>query len=281
MRNFFAFGILVLLALAACKNEKTGGFSSEKTNATSLSGFWVSADFCARAGKEGSVLKAMNNYNKPYAYAFGFDSSNPDSVSCFNGIEKWKMPVIYRKDTLEIPKADGRLSVYLVYDPETNKDLTLFDGTSGKTNINRYTLSKSQVVDGYTAFEMELNTMVMRGNFKSTSKNPYEVRFEPGGRLRGIDGYDKYKLCTGGDCVVMQDMDVVTFSSTEKPNSEKMFGYKFLGKRDTLQIFNLINQNPAEKANYVAGTVAHTLLNVRVAAPKTAPKPKDSQPASK
>ena len=273
MRKFFAFGILALLVFAACKNDKKGGYSAEITNATTLAGFWVPADFCARAAKEGSVLKVMNNYTRPYAYALGFDSAIPDSVTCFNGVEKWRMPVIFRKDTIEIPKADGKLSIFLVYDPETNKDLTMFDGTSGKTAINRFTLSKSQAMDGYTAFLLELNNLMMRGNFKSTSKGANEVRFEPGGRLRGIDGYDKYELCTGGDCVVMKDMDVITFSNSQKPDSETMFGFKFLGKRDTLQIYNLINQNPAEKGNYALGTIAHNLVNVRIASPKTAPKP--------
>lgn len=280
MRKFFASGVLVLLVLAACKNDhKSGGSSAEVTNAGTLAGYWVAVDFSARAAKEGSVLKAMNKYSKPYSYAFGFDSANPDSVSCYNGFENWKMPVVYRKDTIEIPKANGHLSVYLVYDPETNKDLTLFDGTNGKTEINRFTLSRAQVMNGYQAFMTALNSSMMKGNFQSTGKGAEQVRFMPSGKLDGMKGYDYYELCTGGDCVVMQDMDVIMLSNTKKPDSELMFGYRFSSKKDTLQIFNLINQNPAEKGAYVPGTVAHTLVNVKAPVPKVAPKPTTAPPS--
>ena len=261
MRTILAFGVLLLLTLAACKNDsKSNNSNAEQTSATTLAGFWVPIDFCARAGKEGSVLKAMNNYNKPYSYALGFDSANPDSVSCFNGFEKWKMPVIYRKDTLEIPNVNGNLSIYLIYDPETNKDLTMFNGVHGRTEINRYTLSRTQSMNGYEAFLTALNNSMMGGNFQSAGKGGEQVRFTPDGTVKGLKDYDKYELCTGGDCVVMQDLDVITMKDSKKPGSDQMFGYRFSAKKDSLLIYNLINQNPQEKGNYAVGTVAHTLV---------------------
>lgn len=268
MRNIFAFGILLLFAFSACKNDSSSAKSNaDVTNATTLAGFWVPIDFCSRAGKDGSVLRAMNGSSKPYAYALGFDSAIPDSVTCYNGFEKWRMPVMYRKDTLEIPKANGDLSIFLVYDPETNKDLTMFNSTHGRTEINRFTLSKAQVMDGYSAFLLALNNSMMGGNFQSTGKDGAQVRFTPDGLVKGLKGFDRYELCTGGDCVLMQDLDVMTMQDSQKPGSEQMFGYQFSAKKDSLQIFNLINNNPAEKGNYSKGSVAYSFIKKAAAAP--------------
>lgn len=264
MHKIFTFGVLLLLTLAACKNDnKTDRSDAEVTNATTLAGFWVPIDFCTRAGQMGSVLKGMNSSNKPYSYALSFDAALPDSVTCYNGSEKWRMPVIYKKDTLEIPKAHGDLSIYLVYDPTTNKDLTMFDGTSGSTELNRFTLSRAQVMDGYSAFLMALNNSMMGGNFHSTGKGNEEVRFATDGSIKGMQDFDHYELCTGGDCVLMQDMDVITMVNSQKKDSRQMFGYRFGVKKDTLFLYNLVNEKPEEKAVYVPGTVAHTFVKTK------------------
>lgn len=262
MHKFFALGVFILIALSACKqdNKGSGGSPNDDTSAGTLAGFWIPIDFCTRAGKSGSILKAINDGNKPYSYALSFDSANPDSVTCYNGSETWKMHVTYRKDTLEIKKAYGDLSIYLIYDPTDNKDLTMFDGTSGSTVLNRFILSKAQVMNGSDAFLTAANGNIMGGSFRASGKGAEEVRFITDGTIKGINDYDRYKLCVGGDCMVMTDMDVITLANSKKADSEKMFGYRFSAKKDTLLFYNLIDQNPAEKGGYVAGTVAQTYL---------------------
>lgn len=259
--KFFALGAFILFALSACQqNGKGSGNPLDETNASTLAGFWIPIDFCTRSGKAGSVLKAMNNSNKPYAYALSFNASNPDSITCYNGIETWKMKADYRDDTLEIKNAHGNLSIYLVYDPKDNKDLTMFDGTSGNTNLNRYILSKAKVLNGYEAFLTALNNSMMSGSFRSAGKGGGEVRFGTDGTIKGNKDFDLYQLCTGGDCAVMSDMDVITLRNSKKAGSDQMFGYVFSTKKDTLTFYNLINQNPAEKGNYAVGSVAQTYL---------------------
>ncbi len=265
MHKFFALGVFILIALSACKNDRKGsGNPLDQTNASTLSGFWIPIDFCTRAGKEGSVLKAMNTGNKPYAYALAFDGGNPDSVTCYNGFEKWRMKVDYRDDTLEIKKAHGDLSIYLVYDPKDNKDLLMFDGTNGSTELNRFILSKANVLNGYQAFLAALNKNIMNGSFRPIGKGAEEVRFGPEGTVKGLKDHDHYELCTGGDCMVMSDLDVITLSNTKKTGSEQMLGYRFSAKKDTLVFYNLINQNPAEKGSYAVGTIAQTYLKTTV-----------------
>ncbi len=264
INKVFALGLLILMLLSACKQDGSTGTSDPNgTNATTLQGFWVPIDFCTRAYKEGSILKAMNNSSKPYSYALAFDSSNPDSVTCFNGTETWKLHVKYRKDTLELEKAHGDLSVYLVYDPKDNKDLTMFNGTSGKTEMNRFILSKAQVMNGYTAFQVALNNSMLFGSFEALGKGTDPVRFIPNGSITGLKDYDRFELCTGGDCVLMTDMDVITLGNSKKPDADQMYGYRFSEKKDTFFVYNLINQNPAEKGVYATGKVAHTFLRIK------------------
>lgn len=258
---FFAFGAFILIALSACKQDgKSNGNPLDETNASTLSGYWVSVDFCSRAGKAGSILKTINGRNKPYAYALTFDGGNPDSVTCYNGFETWKMHVTYRKDTLEIKNAKGDRSIYLVYDPATNKDLTLFDGTSGSTQIDRFTLSKAKVKNGYSAFRTAINSSMMAGNFESTGKGAGPVRFGAEGNMTGYKDYDRYELCAGGDCFVLKDMDVISLRNSKKEDAEQMFGFRFSSKKDSLFLYNLINQNPEEKGAYVTGDIAQTFL---------------------
>jgi hypothetical protein len=130
-------------------------------------------------------------------------------------------------------------------------------------------------MDGYSAFLIALNNSVMGGNFKSASGE--QVRFAPDGTVKGLKGYDKYELCTGGDCVVMQNLDVITMKDSGKPDSQQMFGYRFSAAKDSLLIYNLINNNPAEKGNYSQGAVVHTLLKQGVKPAK--PVPPAQQPA--
>ena len=76
----------------------------------------------------------------------------------------------------------------------------------------------------------------------------------------GMKDFDRYKVCTGGDCFVAgQEIDIVTFYNAKKGKeaSEKIFGYRYNGQNDTLSIFNMLNANPAEKGGYKVGSLAY------------------------
>jgi hypothetical protein len=267
--NSLLFSFLIV-ALFACKNETTNNTDPNRpanfqagdiASPTTLAGFWIDLDFCARASQYGSVLQTMNNFHLPYAYAFAFNPGNPDSVTCFNANEYWNLPVKYKKDTLELVGAVQGKSIFLNYHSQGEKDMTMFDNTGGRTKMDRFIKSKAGTKDGYLAFITALNHHLFDGVFTPIGKGAgQKVMFTPGGFLQGITAYDRYEVCTGGDCFIAgQDIDIVTFYDAKKGKeaSQKFFGYRYNGQNDTLSIFNMVNSNPEEKGAYKVGSLAY------------------------
>ncbi len=256
------------LAFAACKQDSKSGSTAEAENLHAspkqLSGFWIAMDFCARANQYGSVLQAMNNGHVPYAYAITFETANPDSCICFNGFETWSLPVKYNVDTVELVGAKQGKSVFLVYNSQTQgeRDITMFDVTSGTALMDKFIKSKAGAKDGGKAFLIALNHNVLDGFFSLQGKGAgSDVQFTPGGFITGLKDYDRYELCLAGDCFVTGDaIDVITLSNSRKENSEKMFGYRFDGQNEALVFYNLINKNPNEKAAYTIGNEAYKFV---------------------
>lgn len=260
--------LLVLLAAVcghACKNDnKSAESAAASTNASPelLGGYWIALDFCSRANQYGSVLQAMNNGHVPYAYAITFNPGQPDSVSCYNGFETWNLPVKYNADTLELVGARQGKSVFLVYDSQQEKDITMFDATTGRVQMDKFIKSKAEVKDAYSAFQTALNHNVLGGLFTPLGKGAAgDVQFAPAGQIQGLKDYDRYELCAGGDCFVAgQDIDVVTFFNSKVENSNKFMGYRFSAQNDTLSIFNLQDTNPDEKGAYKMNGIAYKFV---------------------
>jgi len=256
------------LVLSACKQDSknAGAAESENLHASpkQLSGHWIAMDFCARANQYGSVLQAMNNSHIPYAYAISFETANPDSCVCYNGMETWRVPVKYNVDTVELVGARQGKSVFLVYNSQTQgeREITMFDVTTGTALMDKYIRSKAEVKNGAKAFMIALNHNVLGGLFTSPSKSATgDIQFTPGGFITGLKDYDRYELCLAGDCFVAGDaIDVITLSNSKKENSGKMFGYRFDGQNNTLVFYNLINKNPDEKAAYAVGSEAFKFI---------------------
>jgi hypothetical protein len=257
--------LLIAVFFTACKRDsKTADTNAAVLTASPdlLGGYWIAMDFCSRANQYGSVLQAMNNAHLPYAYAITFNPGEPDSVTCYNGTESWNLQVKYNADTLELVGARQGKSVFLVYDSQQEKDLTMFDATTGQVHLDKFIKSNAKVNDGYAAFLVALNHNVLGGMFTPLGKGATgDVRFTPDGLIQGLKDYDRYAICTGGDCFVAgQTIDVVTFSNSSVENSDKFFGYRFGAQNDTLTILNLLNTNPDEKGAYKAGNVAYKLV---------------------
>lgn len=258
---------LLCLTLAACKQDPKNPAATSATQSTAgienLAGHWVAIDFCGRAGQYGSVLAAMNNANLPYAYGLTFDPAKPDSVWCFNGMEQYALPIAIRVDTVEIKGARPGKSIFLIYDSQGAKNIAMFDGTLGKTQLNAFLHSKAGASDGYKAFLLALNHQLFNGKFTPLRKGSAsgDVLFTPGGWLQNFKEYDRYEVCTAGDCFVTGDeIDVITLSNSKQANSDKMFGFRYSAQNDTLSLYNLINQNPEEKGAYKVGGVAYRFL---------------------
>ncbi|MFN0175996.1 MAG: hypothetical protein ACKVU0_15200 [Saprospiraceae bacterium] len=260
MNKAFILANLLVFTLLACKQDPkiSQGVPvhmqpGEQANPTVLAGHWIAMNFCAFANQYGSVLGAMNNGHLPYAYAFTFNPAKPDSVLCYNAFESWTLPIRYNVDTLELMGARPGKSIYLIYDSKGDKEITMIDPTEGRVQLDRFIKSKAGTVDGYTAFTTALNHNLLNGAFKLLGKGAGgQISFTPGGFLLGLKGYDRYEICTGGDCFLAgQDIDVITlFDSKDEANTSKFFGYRYNENNDTLTFYNLVNKNPEEKGLY-------------------------------
>lgn len=202
----------------------------------------------------------MNSGHRPYAYAITFNPARPDSAICYNAFESWTLPIKYKADTLELLDARPGKSIFLIYHSKMDKDITMIDPTGERVQMDRLIKSKAGTTDGYSAFTTALNHNVLNGVFVPLGKAASDkVMFTPGGFLQGLKGYDRYTLCTGGDCFVAgQDIDVVTFyDSKDEAKTSKFFGYRYNGQNDTLTVYNLVNSNPKEKGMYKVSTPAY------------------------
>ncbi len=265
MQKLLSFILLLAFCCSACKSDTKTPDSAAATVTASpalLGGHWIAMDFCSRANQYGSVLQAMNNAHLPYAYAITFNPGQPDSVTCYNGLESWNLPVRYNADTLELVGARPGKSVFLVYDSQQEKDITMFDATTGQVQLDKFIKSKAEAKNGYAAFQVALNHNVLGGLFTPLSKGASgDVQFTPAGLIQGLKDYDRYELCTGGDCFVAgQAVDVVTFFNSKVENSNKFMGYRFSAQNDTLTILRLENTNPEEKGAYKVNGAAYKFL---------------------
>lgn len=282
------------IALFSCKNEPkntdpnlpAGYAPGETADPTVLAGHWIDLDFCARASQYGSVLQTENNSHLPYAYAFTFAPANPDSVTCYNAYETWNVPVKYKKDTLELVGAvQGKKSIFLVYHSHGDKDMTMFDNTGGTIKMDNFIKSKAGTKTGYEAFTTALNHQLFSGQFTPIikGKTDEKVMFTPGGFLQGMKDFDRFEVCTGGDCFVTgQAMDVIMLYNAKKgrENSEKMFGYQYNGHNDTLSFYTLIDMKPGQKGESKIGPVAYKFARqFSVPAPRTNKNGQPGQPA--
>lgn len=269
MNKIFLFANLLILSLFACKQDPSNAGQNsapshiqpgDKANPTVLAGHWIAMDFCAFANQYGSVLQAMNNAHRPFAYAITFNPTKPDSAMCYNATESWMVPLRYNVDTLELMGANKGKSVFLIYHSNMEKDITMIDPTGDRVRMDRFIKSKAGTADGYSAFTTALNHNVLNGVFTPLGKGPdQKIMFTPGGLLQGLKGFDHYELCTGGDCFVAgQEMDVITlFDSSKGQKDAKMFGYKYNGQNDTLTLYNLVNTSKEEKGAYKVAAPAY------------------------
>lgn len=266
MKKTLIYCSVFALLFVACQNDPKDAGSQVANNFASpvvLAGHWIDLDFCSRANQFGSVLAAMNNAHLPYAYAISFDPNRPDSVICHNGLETWTLQAKFKDDTLELVGARKGKSIFLVYNSQGEKNITMFDGTTGTMQMDQFIKSAANARDGYTAFSTALNHNLFSGVFiaqgNSAGKEP--IQFTPGGFILNWGDFDRYEVCTAGDCfVVGNEIDVITLSKSKVENSERLLGFKYNGTNDTLRLYNLANPNPDEKSAYEVKGVAYTFL---------------------
>ena len=100
-----------------------------------------------------------------------------------------------------------------------------------------------------------------------------------------LKDYNRYMLCTGGDCFVTGDQyDIITLMRSDDANSPKDFAFKYNGQNDTLSIYQLLKNPADEKA---AASVGPLVYRFARSIPKAAPanqqpqaQPQQQQPAT-
>lgn len=271
MQRFFTLILFVSLAFAACKQDPKNPANDPSyqtpeappASPLQLGGQWIAMDFCSRANQYGSVLSAMNNAHLPYCFAFDVNPDRPDSVTCYNGFETFNLATKYDNDTLILLNARPGKNLYLVFDSKGDRSITMFDATTGTAQMDRFVKSKANARDGYGAFLIALNHNLFGGTLTPVGKGgSSQVMFTPGGLIQGLSEYDRYRVCTAGDCFVAEDrVDVITLSKKKGENTtQKMFGFRYSAQNDTLTLYNLLNKNPNEKGAYAVGGVAYRFL---------------------
>ncbi len=267
MYTRFLLPFALLLSLVACKHDPNANTTAPPTlaaNTNSLGGPWIAIDFCARVAQYGSILQAEASAHRPFALALVFNPAKLDSVHCYNGMEDWTLPIKITEDTVELIGAKQGKSIFLIYDSQSNKYFTMFDGVSGqKTQIDKFLKSSVSSLDGHLAFTMAVNNHLFKGVFSPiTAKGATQkVDFSPEGNIQGWPEYDHYSVCIGGDCFFMgNEMDIITLKNSKKEGSEKSFGFKYSGQNDTLSIMNIADSTPNEKGGYKTTGLAYRFL---------------------
>ncbi len=84
------------------------------------------------------------------------------------------------------------------------------------------------------------------------------IQFTPGGFIMNWEPFDRYEVCTNGDCFMAgNEIDVMTVSKSTVENSEKYYGFRYSALNDTLTLYNLATTNPDEKGTYQPKGIAY------------------------
>jgi hypothetical protein len=268
MHKIIFVSILFIGLLSACKQDNKAGTPqlSKEELLNALAGHWIAVDFCARANQYGSVLSAMNNSHKPYAFSMTFNPAKPDSVVCYNGMETATLPVKFNVDTLEVQGARGPgTSIFMIYNRnETEKDIVAFDRAPSGMQMDRYIKSKAGTPDAASAFLMAINHNLFSGIFMLPGQTKEKAtQITPTGRITNFKDFDRFEVCLTGDCFVLgpgDHSDIITLYNKKDEANKKMYNFRYSGQNDTLYMYNLINERPEEKGAYKLGKLAYTFL---------------------
>ncbi len=267
------------LLLAGCKSDGDNKSNSKKATGlvAQLAGNWVTLGVCQTIGEYGSVIEATNNTHVPFSYALAFDVNTPDQVVCYNGVKSWQLPINVVKDTIEMVGAKDGKSIFLVVENGgQDKVMTMFDGTTDPAQMDVFTKSNAMNTPPSEAFKLALNYNLLGQNYTSISKSNAkpEVMFYPNGIIKGIDPYNHYEICAGGDCFLGGGaFDVIELSNTSDASKPlKNFGFKFSTTNDTLTLYNLENTTNLEKGLHKTIGAAYVLAKKKAPAKEASKK---------
>lgn len=260
-RTLFFSLVFVVSLFTACKSDpKNNTNKNNSSTVQSLAGAWISEDFLGFAMKYRSVIEARNNGRAPFAYALTFDILRPNQVICHNGFETIPLNINIVSDTIEMKNAVQGKSIFLVYESQSSKKLAMYDASKGSVEISYFIKAPASAdAIAYQAFLAKLNKAIIAGNYKlAKGKNQVPVSFNEDGSIAGLE-YNKYELCTNGDCFVTGTaIDVVSLYK-ENDTNPVFFGYRVSPGKETVTLYELKNEKPEEKGAYTVGAPVYTL----------------------
>jgi hypothetical protein len=273
--------ILIVLTgiLPACQGGGKGMSGKMAANPQELSGTWIAAGLKKRILTANSVVEAYNRSHMPYAMAISISMTNPDSVICYNGLQRWSLPAVYQADTLvELKNARPGKSVFLEYQARGDKSITMFDGTSGDTHMDRFEVVRTNRNDGYLDFVEDLQRQLFAGRYAVDADSPSDITFSEDGSIFNLPRFDHYELCLNGDCFVAgPNVDILKLSNVQHGGGEAMAAFRFSAKKDTLTIYELNKPNtPDGMGNYTLGTPMYRLLRTATALNAPQKKPENT-----
>lgn len=99
----------------------------------------------------------------------------------------------------------------------------------------------------------------MNGTYTSAGKSKGTVQFLSTGEVTGLEGYDRFEVCTGGDCFVAgQESDVLILSNSKTKDAPKYAGFKFTPNRTALTLYELTPGSSDQKGTAQKGAVLYT-----------------------
>jgi hypothetical protein len=260
-RIFLLSFILVTGFFTACKSDpKNTANKNSSSTIQAIAGAWISEDFIGFATQYRSVLEARNNGRAPFAYALTFDILRPNQVICDNGFETFPLNINIVADTIEMKNAVQGKSIFLVYDSQSSKKIAMYDVSHGNIEISYFTKAPASAdAIAYQAFLAKLNKAIIVGKYNMVKgKNQVPVSFNEDGSITGLE-YNKYELCTNGDCFVTGTaIDVVSFFK-ENNTQPVFFGYRITPGKDKITLYELKNEKPEEKGAYTVGAPVYIL----------------------
>ncbi len=230
------------------------------TKSQKLWGHWVCANFIDLV-KIRRTIRGIRN--RPMFLEIVFKPEFGDSVLLVTGYTNIFAPYTKKgKDSIIIKNISAGKNIVLVA-TEGLQRLELLDSVQGENNKNKvyawsYTktsgIKKNKKYDVYS----HINASILSGTYRNNSAT---VSFTNTGEIRGWNGFENYKICSGGDCFMLtrSPIDIITFN---KGNQKKSYAL-WLKSNDSLYFYNLIKKGNGKHYNYQPEGIAFAFKKLK------------------
>ncbi|MEY4904401.1 MAG: hypothetical protein RLZZ292_2216 [Bacteroidota bacterium] len=201
LKTIYLHTFLFFFFLFSCKNEqkKNQNFFSSPNK---ISGNWVNQSFLTSVKERLCIGKILQeNKNQPYTELF-FAPELGDSALIFTPTNRFKCHYQWQNDQLVLDNASQNgQPLNLNYDPAQNRLKLATDRNNSYSSADfvaadSFVVLKSGVKE---AFSQAFNRQTVAGVY-TDSLSGRDVAFDLHGKVEGLEEYEEYETCLGGDC---------------------------------------------------------------------------------